>query len=253
MNKILASVMSVALMLAMNSCGLMEWAALSTPGTSNKTKGTVIGASSGARTGAAIGSMTEGWHNRNSNAIVGAAVGSVAGGVIGNVIGQSMDEKTQRRAEQQKPANAPMNNRIDSRDQVANFTSREVQVAGGDRENYLNRHGDIAVYFAQGNTSLSREACKKLDDLALKLRNDPTASTEIYGHTDNSGNDDSRRRISQERASVVKAYLLSNGVGNSQIYVQGCADRYPVADNSTAGGRARNRRVEIVLTRRNGM
>lgn len=243
MNKIFIPMISVVLLGGMNSCGLMEWAAVSTPGTSNQTKGTVIGVASGARTGAVIGSITGGWDRHGDNALIGAAVGAVAGGIIGNAIGHNIDEKNRQVYGQPAPG------RCDDYDQdEGNYRNDDFQGNDDGFSRYRNRHGDNAVYFSQGKTSLSRGARRALDNLAKTLRNDPSASVEVFGHTDNSGNYNSRRRISVERASMVKAYLRSKGVRGSQIYAQGCADQYPVADNGTSEGRARNRRVEIVMT-----
>jgi outer membrane protein OmpA-like peptidoglycan-associated protein len=69
----------------------------------------------------------------------------------------------------------------------------------------------------------------------------------VYGHTDNNGSDDINIPLSEKRADAVKNYLLGKGLGVNRIETRGYGSSKPVADNSTAAGRGRNRRVEIVL------
>jgi len=68
-----------------------------------------------------------------------------------------------------------------------------------------------------------------------------------YGHTDNSGSDDVNVPLSEKRAAAVKDYLLGKGLAADRIETKGYGSSKPVADNGTADGRSRNRRVEIVL------
>jgi OmpA-OmpF porin, OOP family len=69
----------------------------------------------------------------------------------------------------------------------------------------------------------------------------------VYGHTDNSGSDDVNVPLSEKRAAAVKDYLLGKGLAPDRIETKGYGSSKPVADNTTADGRSRNRRVEIVL------
>jgi OmpA-OmpF porin, OOP family len=69
----------------------------------------------------------------------------------------------------------------------------------------------------------------------------------VYGHTDNVGNDGSNQKLSEERANAVKSYLLSKGLPAQRIESKGFGSANPIADNSTAAGKAQNRRVQIVL------
>ena len=68
-----------------------------------------------------------------------------------------------------------------------------------------------------------------------------------YGHTDNSGSDDVNVPLSEKRAAAVRDYLLGKGLAADRIETKGYGSSKPVADNGTADGRSRNRRVEIVL------
>ena len=69
----------------------------------------------------------------------------------------------------------------------------------------------------------------------------------VYGHTDNSGSDDVNVPLSEKRAAAVRDYLLAKGLAADRIETKGYGAAKPVADNTTADGRSRNRRVEIVL------
>ena len=70
----------------------------------------------------------------------------------------------------------------------------------------------------------------------------------IYGHTDNTGTRAVNERISKERADAVANFLVGQGISRSRLTTEGLAFDQPVADNSTAEGRAQNRRVEIYIT-----
>lgn len=90
-----------------------------------------------------------------------------------------------------------------------------------------------------------------LDDLLAKLQGMNTEVMVTVGHTDAIGSDAYNQRLSQRRAEAVKAYLVSKGVNASRVYTEGKGEAQPVADNTSAEGRARNRRVtvEVVGTR----
>ncbi len=65
------------------------------------------------------------------------------------------------------------------------------------------------------------------------------------GHTDSVGTDAYNQKLSVRRADAVKAYLVNKGVESNRVYTEGKGEKQPVADNKTAEGRAKNRRVEI--------
>jgi OOP family OmpA-OmpF porin len=70
----------------------------------------------------------------------------------------------------------------------------------------------------------------------------------VVGYTDNAGTAEHNSKLSQQRAEVVRDYLVSIGVDPKKLEAIGAADANPIADNSTKEGRARNRRVEIEVT-----
>jgi OOP family OmpA-OmpF porin len=84
-----------------------------------------------------------------------------------------------------------------------------------------------------------------LDDLAGKLKDMNLEVIIAVGHTDSIGTDAYNQKLSVRRAEAVKAYLQGKGVEANRIYTEGKGEKQPVADNKSAEGRAKNRRVEI--------
>jgi outer membrane protein OmpA-like peptidoglycan-associated protein len=92
-----------------------------------------------------------------------------------------------------------------------------------------------------------KKSNKGLDDVVNILKADPALHLSVDGHTDNTGKPEKNMLLSQRRADAVKKYLVSKGVGEDRIIATGHGQTNPVADNKTAAGRARNRRVELKL------
>lgn len=107
---------------------------------------------------------------------------------------------------------------------------------------------DGAVLFVTGKSELSALAKQKLSDVAKALNDiDPEKSIVVEGHTDSRGSDDTNLALSEQRASSVRDYLVSQGVAQERITAKGQGETQPVATNDTDEGRANNRRVEIVI------
>src|SRR5262249_9483646 len=77
----------------------------------------------------------------------------------------------------------------------------------------------------------------------------PNAQVQLVGHTDNSGSQAANQVLSSARAETVKGMLVSQGIGQERIATQGFGADRPVASNDNEEGRARNRRVELIVTR----
>jgi OOP family OmpA-OmpF porin len=92
---------------------------------------------------------------------------------------------------------------------------------------------------------LKPEAKAKLDDLASKAKAINLEVAIAVGHTDSVGGSDYNQKLSVARAEAVKAYLVSKGIEKNRIYTEGKGKNQPAADNKTAEGRAKNRRVEV--------
>jgi outer membrane protein OmpA-like peptidoglycan-associated protein len=105
-----------------------------------------------------------------------------------------------------------------------------------------------SVLFPTGKSALLPIAQEKLTDVAKALNDQGYQSLLVEGHTDSQGSVDKNMQLSQERAEAVRSYLISQSIPPDKIRAQGLGSSRPVADNSTAEGRANNRRVEIVVT-----
>ena len=101
------------------------------------------------------------------------------------------------------------------------------------------------AFFDFDKSVLKPEAMAKLDDLVAKTGAINLEVIIAVGHTDSIGTDAYNQKLSVRRAEAVKAYLTSKGVEKNRVYTEGKGKKQPVADNKTAEGRAKNRRVEI--------
>ena len=101
------------------------------------------------------------------------------------------------------------------------------------------------AFFDFDKSVLKPEGRAKLDDLVSKIQGINLEVIIAVGHTDSVGSDAYNQRLSVRRAEAVKAYLVSKGIERNRIYTEGKGEKQPVASNSTAEGRAKNRRVEV--------
>jgi outer membrane protein OmpA-like peptidoglycan-associated protein len=108
---------------------------------------------------------------------------------------------------------------------------------------------DAAVLFDTGKAALKPEARQTLHEAADRVKKFGDAAVLISGHTDNVGNAAANQLLSDQRAAAVKAYFTGEeGVNGASLVVKGFGKSQPVADNATEEGRARNRRVDVVIT-----
>ena len=101
--------------------------------------------------------------------------------------------------------------------------------------------------FDTGKAELKLEGQAKLESLAIRLKEIRFDAIQVTGYTDSVGGDVPNQRLSLRRAEAVKQYLASHGVDPAKIRTAGRGKATPVADNKTAQGRARNRRVEVEI------
>ena len=101
------------------------------------------------------------------------------------------------------------------------------------------------AFFDFDKAVLKPEGKAKLDDVVAKVKGINLEVIVAVGHTDSVGKDAYNQKLSVKRAEAVKAYLVSNGIEANRVYTEGKGEAQPVADNKTAAGRAKNRRVEI--------
>ena len=101
------------------------------------------------------------------------------------------------------------------------------------------------AFFDFDKAVLKPDAKAKLDDLVSKTKGINLEVIIAVGHTDSVGTDAYNQKLSVARSEAVKAYLVSKGAEKNRVYTEGKGEKQPVADNKTAEGRAKNRRVEI--------
>lgn len=103
------------------------------------------------------------------------------------------------------------------------------------------------VLFATGKSDLKAGAAANFDRLADALKKQEDRHITIEGHTDNVGSDELNMALSQRRAEAVKNYLVNRGVAADRISANGKGESFPVTSNSSAAGRQKNRRVEVII------
>ncbi len=103
------------------------------------------------------------------------------------------------------------------------------------------------IYFATGSSKLLPKSFASLKEVVQILKDNPTYKINIDGYTDNTGTAENNQVLSENRANSVKDYLVKNGIDESKITATGHGEENPIADNKTAAGRAKNRRVEMKL------
>ncbi|MEI2432885.1 OmpA family protein [Lysobacter yananisis] len=121
---------------------------------------------------------------------------------------------------------------------------RLLRVAGGAQQSLLdNVLANRIVEFESGSATLTPKGELILDEMAAAMKRIGNKRVLIVGHTDAAGRRESNLALSLARADSVKRYLQAHGVNGALLGVQGAGPDQPVADNATAEGRARNRRI----------
>lgn len=103
------------------------------------------------------------------------------------------------------------------------------------------------INFEPSTARLLPESYAYLDKLAGYLKSRPELKIKIVGHTDIGKDDVYNQTLSQARADAVKAYIVNQRVDASRISTEGKGSKQPIASNDTSEGRAKNRRVEIII------
>lgn len=103
------------------------------------------------------------------------------------------------------------------------------------------------VFYSTGSFKLLSKSNAALDEVAKLLTTDPNLMLDIDGHTDAQGSDVSNQTLSENRANSVRDYLIKKGIDGSRLKATGFGETKPIADNTTAAGRAKNRRTEMTV------
>lgn len=101
------------------------------------------------------------------------------------------------------------------------------------------------IEFESGKATLTASGQAILDEMAAALQKVKGKKVEVIGHTDNTGLRESNLALSQARAEAVRTYLTGKGINPEMVMVSGQGPDRPVAENTSAEGRARNRRIEF--------
>jgi outer membrane protein OmpA-like peptidoglycan-associated protein len=184
----------------------------------NKTqKGAIVGTAGGAAAGAVIG-------NAAGNTALGAIIGAAVGGATGAVIGHQMDKQAEE-IEKTVP------------------DAKVIRVGEGIVVEFSSN-----VLFGFDQSNLSYDAKTNLNKLIKVLDGYPDTDIEIQGHTDSKGSQEYNLNLSQQRASAVSGYLVSQDISGRRLTVVGFGENSPKYQNDTENGRAQNRRVEFLIT-----
>lgn len=128
--------------------------------------------------------------------------------------------------------------------------SRMVTVKADEMEKQINTTGRVALYgifFDFNKATLKPESDSTLEEVKKLMQEDPTLKLLVVGHTDNVGEFELNRDLSNKRAAAVVQALSSRfGVSPQRLFPFGCSFASPAAPNTTDEGRAKNRRVELV-------
>jgi OOP family OmpA-OmpF porin len=104
------------------------------------------------------------------------------------------------------------------------------------------------AFFDTNKATFRKEAQPELEKISERVRRvSSVEAVQITGYTDNTGAADYNQKLSEQRAATVKDFLVKNGVEPSKITILGKGQSSPIADNATKEGRAKNRRVEVMV------
>ena len=144
---------------------------------------------------------------------------------------------------------------VDSdKDGVADYLDKCPNTLVGvavDKNGCPNKNQDLeklkkGIQFKSGSAKLTASSNKTLNNIAKLLKKLPAVNLEVQGHTDDTGNEEKNKKISEQRAQAVVKYLVKKGIDSERLRAVGYGSDMPIADNKTKKGRKLNRRVELV-------
>ncbi len=187
----------------------------------NTAAGAGIGAAVGAIGGLLIAKDKSG-SDRRKSALIGAGIGALVGGGIGSY----MDRQEQELRQQ--------------------LINTGVSVTRNGDEIILNMPSNVT--FASDQDALNAQFYPVLDSVSIVLNKYTQTLLDVDGHTDNTGDAAYNQALSERRAVSVARYLNSRQVDARRLQIIGFGETRPIADNSSATGRAANRRVEVRIS-----
>ena len=215
-NKIAIGALSLMLIGNLASCE-------ATKNASNTQKGGAIGAAGGAILGAIIGNNVG---KKGDGGELGAVIGGVIGGSAGVLIGNKMDKQAQKIEEEIPGATVE---RIDD-GIVVTFDENS------------------GVYFDTNKYNINPASDTLLTKLAGILKEYPDTNVLVVGHTDSVGSNEYNMTLSKNRANAVTNFFVqTKGLNGNRFTTNWFGEEQPIADNTTAEGRAKNRRVNLAI------
>tara|TARA_R110002072_G_scaffold301557_4_gene481555 strand:+ start:6495 stop:7202 length:708 start_codon:yes stop_codon:yes gene_type:complete len=207
-------ILSIAFIGALSSCD-------ATRNASNAQKGAVIGTAGGAVLGAILGNNV----GKGGNSEIGAVIGGVVGGTAGVLIGNRMDKQAQK-IEEEIPG---------------------AQVERIDDAIVITFDEGSGVYFATNKYDINEQSRTNLDKLSGVMKEYADTNILVVGHTDSTGPYEFNMTLSKNRAQAVTNYLVGKGLSSGRFTTEWFGPDQPTHDNSTAEGRAKNRRVNVAI------
>ena len=189
--------------------------------TNKAQRGAVIGAAAGGLLGAILGNNL----GDGQNSELGAVLGTVVGGAAGAVIGNQMDKQA-KKIEEEIPG---------------------AEVKRVDDGIVVTFDENSGVYFATAKHDINQKSKETLDKLVSILNEYPETNVLVAGYTDNVGKTEYNMGLSKRRAQAVTNYFTSKGLVASRFTTKWYGKENPVADNATPEGRAKNRRVNVII------
>ena len=190
----------------------------------------VVGAAIGGLGGLGVGANTD-FMNDSKDDKTSAAVGTAAGAALGAIAGYAICASMPEGAPP-PPVSAPPPPAPKPMARPEPVIKKTVVLPG--------------VNFAFNRADLLPAAKEILDrEVVPELKAESNLTARIEGHTDAVGSDSYNQALSEKRANSVRDYLISQGISSSRLETRGYGESQPVADNDSAIGRAKNRRVEI--------
>lgn len=213
-NKVGLILLAVVLSANVTSCKSVQNA-------NNKQKGGVIGAAAGGILGAIIGNNV----GKGGNGELGAVIGGVLGGGAGVLIGNKMDKQAQQ-----------------IENEIPGATVERV-----DDGIVVTFDENSGVYFNTAKYDVNAASQETLNKLVAVFKEYPDTNVLVVGHTDSVGSEASNLTLSKNRAESVTNYFLGKGLSASRFTTNWYGETQPTHDNTTAEGRAKNRRVNVAI------
>jgi outer membrane protein OmpA-like peptidoglycan-associated protein len=126
---------------------------------------------------------------------------------------------------------------------------QEVTADASSLSGEIEKSGHVAVYgihFDTGKATIQPDSEAVLGEIVKLMQQDADLKLRVEGHTDNQGTAAANQVLSEKRAQAVVAWLTAHQISAARLSAKGLGQTQPVADNTTADGRTKNRRVELV-------